>query len=60
MLAPPSQDLVATIAGAQTMDPLDEVAPADHIVVRGDGDVTAQVEAVADALDRAIAATSRS
>jgi predicted kinase len=51
-------DADAAVAQAQTMDALDEVAPADHVVVRGDGAIDAQVDAVADALDRALAARS--
>jgi predicted kinase len=47
-------DADVAVAEAQTMDALDEVAPSDHVVVRGDGAIDAQVDAVADALDRAL------
>jgi hypothetical protein len=34
------------------MDALDDVAAADHVLVRGDGGIDDQVGAIADALDR--------
>ncbi len=45
-------DADAAIALAQEMDPLDDIGPGDHVTVRGDADVDALLDAVADALDR--------
>jgi predicted kinase len=50
-------DADVAVTRTQTMDPLDEVPAAEHVVVRGDGLLAAQMDAVADALDREMLTT---
>ncbi|MGN6871693.1 MAG: AAA family ATPase [Solirubrobacteraceae bacterium] len=48
-----ASDAGPDIVRRQTMDPLDEVAPHEHVAVRGDGPLELALAAIADALDRA-------
>ena len=47
-----ASDAGPDVVRRQTMDPLDEVAPHEHVAVRGDGPLELALAAIADALDR--------
>ena len=47
-----ASDAGPDVVRRQTMDPLDEVAPREHVAVRGDGALALALAAIADALDR--------
>jgi hypothetical protein len=49
-------DATAAVAAAQSMEPLDEIPPGDHIVLRADVPVEDLAAAVAESLDRRLLA----